>query len=174
MIAGNKPMTTRRNIISLGLAGAALALAPLSAASAQARTIGKIRVDTSRIARQGWGENAESIRIALERQLVTTLGPLYRPGAGSTLSVTVKGVWLASFAGGSGGGKPTGGGGSNDNFDSDIAVLGPRGEVLQTFPILSVLDSGSGGAWYLPDVDQRRVAALIENNALWIKRYLGG
>lgn len=167
-------MTTRRNLLSLGLMGAAFALAPLSMASAQARTIGKIRVDTSRIARQGWGENADRIRIAMERQLAATLGPIYRPGAGPTLHVTVKGVWLSSFAGGSGGGKPTGGGGSNDNFDSEITVVGPRGEVLQTFPILSVLDSGSGGAWYLPDVDQRRVAALIENNALWIRRYLGG
>jgi hypothetical protein len=166
-------MTTRRNLLSLGLTGAALALAPLSVARAQALTIGAIRVDTSRIARQGWGENADRIRVAMERQLAATLGPMYRRGAGATLQVTVKGVWLASFAGG-GGGKPRGGGGSNDNFDSEITVVGPRGEVLQTFPILSVVDSGSGGAWYLPDVDQRRVAALIENNALWIRRYLGG
>lgn len=167
-------MTTRRNLLSLGLMGAAFALAPLSAARAQTRTFGKISVDTSRIALQGWGANADRIRVAMERQLAATLGPMYRRGAGPTLHVTVKGVWLASFAGTSGGGKPTGGGGSNDNFDSEIFVLGPRGEVLQTFPILSVLDSGSGGAWYLPDVDQRRVAALIENNALWIRRYLGG
>lgn len=167
-------MTTRRNLLSLGLTGAAFALAPLSIARAQAHTIGKIRVDTSRIALQGWGENADRIRVAMERQLAATLGPIYRRGAGNTLHVTVKGVWLASFAGGSGGGKPTGGGGSNDNFDSEIAVLGPRGELLQTFPVLSVVDSGSGGAWYRPDVDQRRVAALIENNALWIRRYLGG
>ena len=140
-------MTTRRNLLSLGLAGAALAFAPLHTrfAQAQARTIGSIRVDTSQIARQGWGENADRIRVAMERQLAETLGPIYRRGAGATLHVTVKGVWLSSFAGGSGGGKPTGGGGSNDNFDSEIAVLGPRGEVLQTFPILSVVDSGSGG-----------------------------
>lgn len=166
-------MTTRRNLLSLGLMGAAFALAPLSAANAQARTIGKIRVDTSRIAQQGWGENADRIRIAMERQLAAALGPLYQRGAGTTLHVTVKGVWLSMYAGGSGGSKPKGGGGSSDNFDSDIWVLGPRGEVLQTFPVLSVIDPSSGGAWYLPDVDQRRVVALIENNVAWIKRYLG-
>ena len=115
---------------------------------------------------------SERIRIAMERQLAETLGRLYQRGKGATLHVVVKGVWLSSFAGGSG--RSTGGGGSNDNFDSEITVLGPRGEVLQAFPILSVVDSGSGGAWYRPDVDQRRVAALIENNSLWIKRYLGG
>lgn len=167
-------MTTRRNLFSLGLTGAALTLSPalVKAALAQARTIGAIRVDTSHIARQGWGENAERIRIAMERQLAETLGPLYQRGKGATLHVLVKGVWLSNFAGGSG--RSTGGGGSNDNFDSEITVFGSRGEVLQTFPILSVVDSGSGGAWYRPDVDQRRVAALIENNSLWIKRYLGG
>ncbi len=166
-------MTTRRNLLSLGLTGAALTLSPalVTAALAQTRTIGAIRVDTSRIARQGWGENAERIRIAMERQLAETLSPLYQRGKGATLHVLVKGVWLSSFAGGSG--RSTGGGGSNDNFDSEITVFGPRGEVLQSFPILSVVDSGSGGAWYRPDVDQRRVAALIENNSLWIKRYLG-
>ena len=100
-------MTTRRNLLSLGLTGAALALSPplATAALAQARTIGAIRVDTSRIARQGWGENADRIRVAMERQLAETLGPLYRRGQGATLHVLVKGVWLSSFAGGSGGGQ---------------------------------------------------------------------
>lgn len=168
-------MTTRRNLLSLGLSGAALALASLHVrdARAQGQMIGAIRVDTTRIAAQGWGERARLIGAAMERQLAQTLGPLYRRGAGATLLVTVKGVWLSSFAGG-GGGKPPGGGGADDNFDSDIAVLGPRGQVLQSFPVLSVLPSNYAGAWYRPDIDQRRVAALIENNALWIRRYLGG
>jgi len=167
-------MTTRRNLLSLGLSGAALALAPLHIRGAQAQThmISSIRVDTSRIAAQGWGARASLIGAAMERQLAKTLGPLYRRGAGATLLVTVKGVWLSSFAGG-GGGKPPGGGGADDNFDSDVAVLGPRGQVLQSFPVLTVLPSNYSGAWYRPDFDQRRVAALIENNALWIKRYLG-
>lgn len=164
-------MTTRRAFILSAAAGAVLAGGGL--AQAQSRTIGAIRVDTSRIAAQGWGERSREIARALERQLATTLAPMMRRG-GPTLHVAVKGVWLASFAGGSGGGKPTGGGGSMDNFDSDYTLVGPRGEVLGTWPIMSNIGSDSGGAWYLPDVDDRRIAALIENNALWIKRYLGG
>ncbi len=41
-------MTTRRNLLSLGLTGAALTLSPalVTAALAQARAIGAIRVDT--------------------------------------------------------------------------------------------------------------------------------
>ncbi len=164
-------MTTRRAFILSAIAGSMLATH--GPASAQARTIGAIRVDASRIAVQGWGERSREIERALARQLSATLAPMIRRG-GPTLHVTVKGVWLASFASGSGGGKPTGGGGSMDNFDADYALVGPRGEVLGNWPILSNIGSDSGGAWYRPDVDDRRVAALIENNALWIKRYLGG
>lgn len=164
-------MTTRRVFVLSALAGAVLASA--GPALAQARTIGAIRVDTSRLAAQGWGQRSQEIKRDLERQLATTLAPMIRRG-GPTLTVTVKGVWLASFAGGSGGSKPSGAGGSNDNFDADYVLTGLRGEVLGNWAILSNIGADSGGAWYRPDVDQRRVAALIENNALWIRRYLGG
>ena len=164
-------MTTRRAFVLSALSGALLTSA--EQALAQARTVGAIRVDTSRLAAQGWGQRSQEIRRDLERQLATTLAPMIRRG-GPTLTVTVKGVWLASWAGGGGGGRPGDGGASNDNLDADYVLTGPRGEILGNWTILSNIGSGSGGAWYRPDVDQRRVAALIENNALWIKRYLGG
>lgn len=164
-------MTTRRAFILSAIAGSVLAAH--GPALSQARSIGAIRVDASRIAAQGWGERSIEIKRALERQLATTLAPMIRRG-GPTLNVTVKGVWLASWAGGGGGGKPSDGGASMDNFDADYVLTGSRGEVLGSWPILSNIGSDSGGAWYRPDVDQRRVAALIENNALWIRRYLGG
>ncbi|MDP3603436.1 MAG: hypothetical protein Q8R85_19920 [Bosea sp. (in: a-proteobacteria)] len=164
-------MTTRRSLILQAMAGAMLAAA--GPALAQARTVGAIRVDTARLAAQGWGPRSQEIKRDLERQLATTLAPMIRRG-GPVLTVTVKGVWLASWAGGGGGGKPGAGGASMDNFDADYVLTGPRGEVLGQWTILSTIGSDSGGAWYRPDVDQRRVAALIENNALWIRRYLGG
>lgn len=164
-------MTTRRSFILQGAAGAALVLC--GPALAQTRAVGAIRVDTSRLATQGWGPRSQEIKRDLERQLATTLAPMIQRG-GPILSVTVKGVWLASWAGGGGGGKPGAGGASMDNFDADYTLSGPRGEVLGQWTILSTIGSDSGGAWYRPDVDQRRVAALIENNALWIRRYLGG
>lgn len=164
-------MTTRRSLILQAMAGAVLAAA--GPALAQARTVGAIRVDTSRLAAQGWGPRSQEIKRDLERQLATTLAPMIRRG-GPFLTVTVTGVWLASWAGGGGGGKPGAGGASMDNFDADYVLTGPRGEVLGQWTILSTIGSDSGGAWYRPDVDQRRVAALIENNALWIRRYLGG
>jgi hypothetical protein len=169
-------MKTRRNLLALALAGSAVSLlgaCQTTAALPPGTRIGAIRVDVSRIVAQGWGENARTIQIAMERQLATVLGPAYQPGAGPTLRVTVRGVWLASYAG-SGGGKLRDGGSSNDSFDSETTLIDRGGRVLGSYPILSTISSGSGGPWYRPDVDQRRIAALIENNALWIRRYVLG
>ena len=89
-------MTTRRSFLLQAAAGAALTLSV--PALAQARTIGAIRVDTSRLAAQGWGPRAEEIRRALERQLATTLAPMIRRG-GPTLSVAVRRLAQIASAG---------------------------------------------------------------------------
>lgn len=166
-------MITRRILALAALSGlAAGAIFPV-AAQAQARQIGAVKVDASRLVDQGWGTQAPAIGAAMEQELITQLGPMFRRGSGNTLLVTLRGVWLASYAGGGGGGKPTSGGASNDNLDSVATVLDRQGREIASWPILSTELSSSGGAWYLPDIDRRRVQALIRNNALWIKRYLG-
>jgi hypothetical protein len=163
-------MTSRRAFLTGSAALAAGGLVSFGAL-AQGTTIGAIRVDVGRLVPQGWGENAYAIKRAMERQLAVTLGDMLRPGAGPTLHVTLLGVWLASYAGG--GMRGDGSGGGNDNMDS-LAELVDRGRILASYPVRSMELSSSGGAWYRPDVDQRRVAALLANNALWIRRYLGG
>lgn len=160
-------MTSRRAFLTGSAALAAGGLASFQAL-AQGLPVGAIRVDASRLDPQGWGENAGRIARALERELADQLSGQRQRG-GPTLYVTVHGIWLASFAGG---GSP-GDSDSNDNMDSYIELI-DRGRVLASYPIRSTLLSSSGGAWYRPDIDQRRVAALLENNALWIRRYLGG
>lgn len=169
-------MLDRRALMLSGLAAASAALAgcqttpPLGAGV----PIGAIRVDVSRLVELGWGANAPGIKVAMERELATLFGPVLRRGAGPTLVVEIRGIWLASYAGGSGGGRFGGGGSSNDSLDSIATLIEPGGRVLATYPILSTISSSSGGAWYRPDVDQRRIAALVANNALWIKRYVIG
>lgn len=159
-------MTTRRAFLtgSAVLAAGGLASFP---AVAQGIAIGAIRVDARRLGPQGWGERAPRIARALEAELARQLAPLRQRG-GPTLHVTVQGLWLASAVGG---GSP-GEGSTNDNMDSLAEVI-DRGRVLFSRDIRSHLLSSSGGAWYRPDVDERRVAALLENNAQWIRRYLG-
>ncbi|SEG83350.1 hypothetical protein [Bosea lathyri] len=167
---------TRRNALAAALAGAILAVSPLASlpALAQAAVVGAIRVDVSRLVEQGWGPNAAAIKAGLERELALALGPAFRRGAGPLLFVKVNGIFMPSYAGGGGGGRFGGGGGSNDSFDSVATLIGPDNRVLATYPILSSLSSGYSGAWYLPDIDQRRINALIQTNAAWIKRYVVG
>jgi len=159
-------MTTRRAFLTGSAALAAGGLASLPAL-AQGTAIGGIRVDARRLGPQGWGENAPRIARALELELARQLSPLRQRG-GPTLYVTVQGLWLASSAGTGGAGDA----GDNDNMDSLAEVI-DRGRVLFSRDIRSMLLSSSGGAWYRPDIDQRRVTALLENNAQWIGRYLG-
>jgi hypothetical protein len=159
-------MTTRRAFLtgSAVLAAGGLASVP---ALAQGIAIGAIRVDARILGPQGWGENAPRIARAMELELARQLASLRQRG-GPALHVTVQGLWLAGSAGTGGAGDA----GDNDNMDSVAEVI-DRGRVLFSRDIRSHLLSSSGGAWYRPDVDQYRVTALLENNAQWIRRYLG-
>jgi hypothetical protein len=159
-------MTTRRAFLTGSAALAAGGLVSLPAL-AQGIAIGGIRVDARLLGPQGWGENAPRIARAMERELARQLAPLRQRG-GPTLHVTLQGLWLAPAVGG---GSP-GDSDSNDNMDS-LAEVVDRGRPLFSRQIRSMMPSSSGGAWYRQDIDQRRVLALLENNAQWIRRYLG-
>jgi hypothetical protein len=169
-------MITRRGILGAGIAGPVLAVAPLGAgeANAQVSAIGAIRVDVSRLQAQGWGSNALSIKIGLEQALAAALAGHIRQGAGPTLNVTVRGVFLNSYAGSDGGRWGGGGGGSSDSFDSEATLIARGNRVISTWPVLSTVPASSAGPWYLPDIDQRRMDGLIRHNAGWIKRYVLG
>lgn len=170
-------MTTRRRFLAASLTTPALMLAGLDRASAQSQpvAIGAIRVDVSRLAAQGWGSNALAIKLGLERELTAALGPYLRRGAGPTLNVAVRGVFLNSYAGGGGGGRVGGGGNQGaDSFDSEASLVGRGNRVIATYPVLSTVPSSAAGPWYLPDIDQRRMTGLIQHNAAWIKRYVAG
>ena len=160
-------MTTRRAFITGSAALAAGGLVSLPAL-AQPVSIGAIKVDARSLGPLGWGENAPRIGRAFESRLASELLPLRRR-RGPTLHVTVLWLWLGA---GAGGGMPgDGSGGSDDNMLSVMEVA-DRGGPPVSREIRSMLPSTSGGAWYRPDVDQRRIAALLENNAQWIRHYL--
>ena len=159
-------MTTRRAFLigSAALAAGGLVSFPVLA---QGIAIGGIRVDARRLGPQGWGENASRIARAMEQALAREFAPLRQRG-GPTLHVSLQGLWLAPAVGS---GSP-GDSDSNDNMDS-LAEVVDRGRVLFSREIRSMMPSSSGGPWYRQDIDQRRVLALLENNAQWIRRYLG-
>lgn len=166
-------MTTRRSFLASSLGVTALVLtAGASSASAQFLPIGSVRVEFAPTVTHGWGENVVIVRSELERTLAELLGPSLQRGAGTRLLVNVRSIWLAAYAGGGGGGKPSDGGASNDYLESTVTLYDRSGRELASWPILSSELSGGAGAWYLPDVDQRRLRALARNNAYWIKRYV--
>lgn len=167
-------MTTRRYFLASSLGATALALLPGAIpAAAQSLPIGSIKVAFSPTVTHAWGENVALVRSELERTLAELLGPSLQRGAGTRLVVNVNSIWLASYAGGGGGGKPSDGGAANDYLESIATLYDRSGRELANYPILSTELSGGAGAWYLPDVDQRRLRALARNNAYWIKRYVG-
>lgn len=169
-------MTTRRSFLAGALALQGASWLGANDAAAQTATIGAIRVDVSRLAAQGWGPNALAIKLGMERELTTSLGPTLRRGAGPTLNVAVRNVFLNSYAGGGGGGGRVGSGASqgSDSFDSEATLVGRGNRIIATYPVLSTVPSSAAGPWYLPDIDQRRLDELIQHNAAWIKRYVAG
>jgi len=163
-------MTTRRDFLASALGATALAAAP---ALAQAGPIGSIHVTFAPTVLHGWGANTALVKAELERTLAELLGPSLQRGVGTRLVINVTSLWLASYAGGGGGGKPSDGGASNDYLESTAILYDRSGRELASWPILSTEGAG-GAAWYLPDVDQRRLKALARNNAYWVKRYVAG
>ena len=136
-----------------------------------------VSVDVGSLRTQGLDAYAEFIRRALltemQRSFADRLG-----GPGPTLVVRITGVSLNMYAGSgsgtSGRGRSLGGGGDNDYLDGEALVVGPRGAVLARYPQLSVVPASSGGAWYDPQSEQRRVVALAQHYAAWLRRTIGG
>ncbi len=154
------------------LAGlAAFALAAGLAMPAAAQGVSAVRVDVTPRVAAGWGPNADAVRRVMTEELRNQLGAGGRGGA--RLLVTVEGISLSSYAGG-GGGRFSDGGGETDYLESTAILVGPRGEVLGRFPVLSAIPASSGGAWYLPDNEPRRLVALAKHNAAWIKTKVAG
>jgi hypothetical protein len=83
--------------------------------------------------------------------------------------VRVDGISLRSYVGG-GGGPWFGGGIQNDYLEGEALVVGPRTEILARHPQLSALPSSSGGVWYDPDSEKRRLVALAQHYAGWLRR----
>lgn len=155
-------MLARRAFL-IGIAATTLAGCQTTAQTAPPVAIGAIRVDTGPLAAKGQSATAAMIKPMLERELASL-----RSGHGATLQVTVTGLYLTSYAGGQ---AVTMG---NDTLESEARLIGADGREIARYPILAIMAPSSGGAWYRPDVNQRRIEALVASNAQWIRRYVGG
>ena len=86
------------------------------------------------------------------------------------LVVRLDSISMASYSGGSGGGRFHFGGGGNSNDELEgVGLLYVGGsKTPKQYPILAVLDAGSGGAWYDPKSEGRRVTAICHHFAWWL------
>ena len=128
-----------------------------------------VQVDTSAI-----GSSASN----LAREVKATLEPSLRANFASEIgtgdrsaprlvvritSVTVQSV--PEFGG-------RGEGGSNtDYMEGEALVVDRSGAIIQRYPMLSALNN-QVNAWYLPDFERKRIAALSNHYAYWLKRQL--
>jgi len=134
----------------------------------QATTIGTIRVDVSRLVELGVGPRTDLIKTRLEQELASAFAP-QRQNGGVTVTVAVRGLTLPTYVGGH-----LNGGATSDYLESVITVTGRKGEVLATYPLLSMNSAGDSGAWFSPGINERRVERLIVNHAAWVRRMVLG
>ncbi|MGO4666336.1 hypothetical protein AB4Z40_07450 [Bosea sp. 2YAB26] len=152
-------MLNRRAVLAAALGGTASALFAVSVQAAA----GGVRVDVSHLVQQGWGPNAALVKAELERELAGS------GRAGSTLVVSVLRINMPSYSGGDA--EETGG--TVDGMESEARLIAADGRVIASYPIVSSSSASSGGAWFEPGFDKRRLAALVRTNAAWIRRYVG-
>ena len=173
------PVSCSRRDALRGLAAsgaAAFCFASDAAVAQAAPRFRSISIDVSPIASRGVPRYAAVVRQALEgpirEQFADRLAPTDK--SAPALVVRVKSLDLASYAGGSSGNFLNGGSSfDKDEMEGEGLVVGPRGAVLQSYPILSSLNAGASGAWYLPDNEARRVTSISQHFAYWLRRRIG-
>lgn len=168
---------TRRTFLSgaaglLAVAASGPSLAQFAGTPAPTR-FSAIAVDVGPLLGAGLGPYAEYIRRALTVETERAFADLRGPGP--KLVVRITGVSMNAYVGSSGGSRGGRGstGGDNDYLEGEALFVGPRGEILSRHRQLSALPASSGGAWYDPASEQRRVVALAEHYAQWLRRDLG-
>jgi hypothetical protein len=154
----------------LGAAGCVSARnTPLPAHVASSLVISSIRVDVSQLRAKGLGPWSDLIQQATADQLRREFAGRMGSG-GAVVSVVMQGVTLESYVGGGGSDFPGDAENTNDYLEGDAFVLSRRGEVLAKYHILLALPASTAGAWYLPNIDERRIVSLSQNFARWVKR----
>ncbi len=160
-----------RRLSSIGGFGFALLVGSTALAPLRAENFSALRVDVGPLLAQGGGLQAEALRAdltaALRRSFADRLG-----GRGPALVVRIRGLSINPYAGSGSGRSGFGGGGQSDYLDGEALIVGPRGEILRRHPQLSATPASFGGAWYDPQSERRRLAAIAEHYAAWLARSL--
>ncbi|MDR1827084.1 MAG: hypothetical protein LBR29_02000 [Methylobacteriaceae bacterium] len=130
-----------------------------------------VKVDASSYRNQGYKHWADLVEQAGNAE-AKRLFPLRK--GGPRLVIRVDSVFLTAFAGRGEYDEFSSGGSDNDSIEATAVVVDGNGRTICNARQLSSLDAGSGGAWYLPDNEPRRVQALARNSVQWFSRRIRG
>lgn len=129
--------------------------------------ISAIAVDVTPLRAAGLGPYADRVGAALKAELGRAFAD--KRGPGPRMVVRVDAVSMRAYAGSDG--RVFGGGALNtDYLEGAALILDGRGAVIATYPQLSAVPASSGGAWYDPASEGRRVDALAAHFAGWLRR----
>lgn len=129
-----------------------------------------IRVDVRPLLEKGAGLQAESLAADLTGALRKTFAGRIG-GRGPRLVVVVSSLSLRPYVG-SGSRLGYGGNAQTDYLEGEALLVGPNGQVLGRHPQMTATPSSSGGAWYDPQFEDRRLAAIADIYAQWLARDL--
>lgn len=163
------PILPSRRTSLAGLAAFA-SLPALATARAQGTAFSAISVDVGPLLARGLGPYAERVRSAVAAACAAAFADRIAAG-GPRLVVRIDAVTLSDYAGG-GSGRLFGTSTPTDYMEGEALVVDRRGGVVSRLPQLSAVPASSGGAYYLPDNEQRRLVALSEHFAGWLRRRL--
>ena len=150
---------------------AAVLVASALAGPAAAQGLSGVSVDVGPLLALGGGLPAQAVRDDLLAALRTSFADRLGHG-GPALVVRVTGVSLNPYAGSQAGFGGRGSGTQSDYLDGEALLVARDGRILARHPQLSALPASSGGAWYDPASERRRVTAISEHYAQWLRRTL--
>ncbi|WP_375463264.1 hypothetical protein [uncultured Methylobacterium sp.] len=141
--------------------------------SLRGERLADVRVDVRPLVALGAGAQAEALRADLTTALRSRFGDRIG-GRALSLVVLIRGFSLRPYAGGESGGGRSGlsGGTQNDYLDGEALLVARDGAVLGRHPQLTATPASLGGAWYDPASERRRVTAIADIYAAWLRRNL--
>lgn len=176
---------TRRRFVGSGLlAGLGLAMGgcvstsgtPLPPEAQASLRLRAIKVDVSALRGAGLGPWADIVSSTMQPELARSFAARMAPDArdADTLVAKVTSVSLASWVGGGFSSDFGPSGMDTDYMEGEALILARDGSMRAHYPILLALPSSSAGAWFTPNIDQRRVAGLSRVFATWVRDYVLG
>ena len=132
-----------------------------------------VSVDVAPLRQQGIGPWADIIAAAAQSEAKRVFAGRISPKA-PKLVIQFTSLAMGDYVGGGAGTAFSGEGddATNDYLEGKALFVGPKGDIVRTFPQMNVLPSNNAGPWYGKDIEQQRLISLTQNYVQWLGRRL--